>query len=93
VDDRRAHGPHDRRSHRSLRTAEPIGLELICHDGWLLRAEVREAMVMNPFTATPLVLALLPTVSVRRWRQLLATGDAHPLVAQAAEALLRSRGA
>ncbi len=74
-------------------TSEAIALELACHDGWVGRVEVRDAMVMNPFTPTALVLALLPTVSAGRWRHLAAAGDAHPLVAAAAGELLGLRGA
>ena len=69
-------------------SVEAVAQEIVCHDGWMLMAEVREALVKNPFTATALVLALLPTVSAALLRQLAAGENAHPQAVAFAVSLL-----
>lgn len=49
--------------------------ELVAHDGWIARVEVRTALVQNPFTPTRTALFLLPTCHARCE---LSDGAVHP---------------
>jgi hypothetical protein len=57
-------------------TSEAIPLVLASHDGWLVRLEVREALVQNPFTPPAVALPLLPSVRATVLRRLRDTGAA-----------------
>lgn len=54
--------------------------EIVAHDGWIARPDVRTALVENPFTPTRTVLLLLPTC--RASFRALAKADVHPRVCE-----------
>jgi hypothetical protein len=54
---------------------------------WTRRVEVRRALCMNPFTPTGIVLRFLPTLGSQVVAEV-ARGPVHPLVREAARALL-----
>ena len=54
---------------------------------WSRRVEVRRALCMNPFTPTGIVLRFLPTLATQVVAEV-ARGPVHPLVREAARALL-----
>lgn len=55
-----------------------LALEVALADRWFGQAAVREALALNPFTPTWLVLVLLPTLASRELHHLRDAGDAHP---------------
>jgi hypothetical protein len=55
-------------------TSGAVAMEIACHDRWLGRIEVREALVDNPFTPPAVALPLLPTVSAGVLRRHRDTG-------------------
>ena len=74
-------------------TSSEIAFELASHDRWIQQLAVREAMVINPFTPTTIVLALLPTVGHSVLRHVAGAGDAHPIACVAASQCLSLRNA
>lgn len=59
-------------------TSPEIVATILARDGWITRAEVRAALVENPFTPTRVVLLLLPTC--RGSLRALANANVHPRV-------------
>ena len=72
-------------------TTAAIVRVLVANLRWAARRDIREALVLNPFTPTGIALKLLPTVSTPR--QLLANAPLHPLIFAAAAALATVSGA
>jgi hypothetical protein len=67
-----------------------IGLAIALDDRWFGLPEVREALVLNPFFATSLVLALVPCMPPVLLAHLRDAGNAHPLVGNAARLLVEA---
>jgi len=65
-----------------------IAFEIASSDRWIGHQRVREALVQNPFTPTAIVLSLLPTIRETTLAWLAAADLVHPLVRQAAIALI-----
>lgn len=72
-------------------TMPELLIELVTHPRWFRRYEVREAVVRNPFGDTGLALKLLPTMRVKTLRNIMFSGDLHPLIQESARRLVLLR--
>lgn len=74
------------------RPTMPILLqEIVVHPRWFRRYGAREAVLRNPFADTGLALKLLPTMRLKTLRQLVYSGDLHPLIQESAKRLVKLR--
>ncbi|MBA2663177.1 MAG: hypothetical protein H0U74_12870 [Bradymonadaceae bacterium] len=65
--------------------------ELVIHEQWFKRQELREAVALNPFNATGVSLKLLVTLHIRSLRMIAHAGDLHPMVSESAKQLVELR--
>ena len=72
-------------------TTVEILQEVALSEKWYRRHQVREAICLNPFTATGVALKLLPTLRLRSLRMLARAEDLHPLIAESARLLVELR--
>jgi hypothetical protein len=72
-------------------TTTELLVEIAACPRWVMRAEVREALVLNPFTPPSIAVRLLPTLPILRRTR--GSVDLHPHVREVATLLLGPRPA
>ena len=59
---------------------------------WIIRAQIRRAMVLNPYSPARLSVALMPLMTVQELSALRVDGSVHTLIRETAQQLLDLRG-
>src|SRR5699024_2238160 len=72
-----------------LTTTVDIFKEIHFHSRWFRCYEAREALLRNPYCDTGLTLKLLATMRMKTLRQMMFSGDLHPLIQESAQRLVR----
>ncbi|MFU8806151.1 MAG: hypothetical protein ACNA8W_20230 [Bradymonadaceae bacterium] len=72
-------------------TTPELLLEVALAVRWFQNSTIREALALNPFSRTGLVLKILPSLHIRALRMLAFSGDLHPLVSESARLLVELR--